>query len=89
MSIVVISGPAISIAILAQWTVPSISMADGGTFDLKPTLPPGTPAGGKFAVLTGTLPGALTLNVDTGILADPVGGIGASASGITFSYTFG
>lgn len=86
MSIVVISGPAISITVLAQWTVPPIALPAGGTFDLKTTLPANMPTGGVFAIASGTLPVGVTLAL-AGILTVAAGTAGASSPGITFSYT--
>lgn len=74
---------------LAKWSPPAIQIVGGtNTFDLKATLPSLTPAGGVFALNSGTLPPGVALSA-AGVLSAPGTVTSASASGIDFSYTFG
>lgn len=71
------------------WTVGGVLLVAGsdGTFDLRPTLPPGTPAGGTFDVdpSGAPLPAGMTLSAD-GILS--VGtATAAVVDGVVFGYS--
>jgi len=87
MTVLVVSGPAISVTVLASWSPGAIVFSAGGSFDLKPTLPANTPTTGVFSVAGGTLPPGVTLSTN-GVLSCPASTPSESASGITFNYQF-
>lgn len=74
-----------------DWIISGASFIEGsgGTFDLKPTLPAGTPAGGTFGVDAAgvTLPTGMSLSPD-GILS-----VGTATAhiieGVVFTYEVG
>jgi hypothetical protein len=72
---------------LAPWTVPSITLAPGASFDLHKTLPIGTPAGGRFTVSAETLPAGVSLTAE-GVLTVAANASPASNTGIRFGYEF-
>ena len=87
MAKITIDTSPVSVAVLAQWVLPSLSIPAGGSVDLSMTLPTGTPVGGTFALSVGTLPTGITLT-PSGILAVATNTVAGATTGLVFAYAY-